>query len=71
MNISIPYGDNLLIELEVVVVDVDVPYLLGLPTLDKHAICIDDVREVKVCTNPKLELPISRKGGHKFYEWDY
>ena len=59
---------NPLMELEVDVLDVDVPLLLGLLPLDKHGIYINSVTEGMICSNPKLEQPISIKGGQLFYE---
>lgn len=65
----IPYANDKRMDIDIDVVDVNVPLLLGLPTLDEYKMYVNNVEDLIVCTSPKWSSPITRKFGHLYYEW--
>ena len=55
-------------ELMVGILEVNVPLLIGLPTLDEYKLYVNNVTDKLVCIEPEWSHPITRKRGHLFYE---
>ena len=70
MTIRVLYATGRTMVLNIDVVDVNVPLLFELDTLDNHKMYINNVEDVLVCTEPSYEHPITWKFGHLFYEWE-
>ena len=70
-HLRIPYAGSNFMMLELDVVDIDVPLLLGLDTLDKYSLYCNNVKNQLVCENPKWIHNMSRKYGHLYYVWEY
>jgi hypothetical protein len=57
------------VELNVDVIGADVPFLVGLDTMDALAITTDTVLNVLKCPKEGWSIPLVRKHGHVFLEW--
>ena len=55
-------------ELDIYIVDANVPMVFGLNNLDEFKMYINNVENVLIGTMPKWEHLITRKLGHLFYE---
>eukprot|EP00171_Calliarthron_tuberculosum_P000524 IDg524t1 len=67
---KIPYADDREIVVELDVVNLNVPLLIGLDVLDKYKLFVDTVENKIVCKNPKWEAPLKRARGHVYYTWN-
>ena len=70
INIRIPIKHHRVIKLDVDVVDVNVPFLLGLDFLDKYKMYPNTVENKMVCPDLDINIPLVRKHGHIFIEWE-
>eukprot|EP00170_Pyropia_yezoensis_P002017 contig_8609_g2021 len=61
--------DCFMILIEVDVVDVNVPLLLGLDFLDEHKMNVNNTTKMLICVNKGIQVPLVRKMGHIFFEW--
>lgn len=52
------------------IVDADVPLLLGLDYLDREKLLADNLSNKLVCIDDGWELPIIRRNGHMFIDWN-
>lgn len=57
--------------IEVDIVKIDVPLLIGLDIMDKHHLYVNTVQNLLVCEKPEWNILVVRKRGHIYYEWDY
>jgi hypothetical protein len=57
-------------ELDIDVVSTDIPFLVGLDTLDSLGITADTVMNVLKCPGDEWSLPLVRKLGHVYLEWN-
>lgn len=48
-QLRVPYSDSRYMQLDVDVVEIDVPLLIGLGVMDKHNIYVDNVDNLLVC----------------------
>jgi len=55
--------------LHVDVVPLDVPLLLGLDTLDKYGLYVNNVTNYLVSDGRGIAVPLQRKGGHIYLVW--
>ena len=55
--------------MDVDVVPADVPFLVGLDTMDKYGFYVNTVVNKLVCTKFKWKMDIVRKLGHTYLEW--
>eukprot|EP00170_Pyropia_yezoensis_P002014 contig_8608_g2018 len=65
----IPITDCFMILIEVDVVDINVPLILGLDFLDEHKMYVNNTTNMLVCVNEGIQVPLVRKTGHIFFEW--
>jgi len=70
MDIDVPLGSTFIMRLTVEVVDLNVPFLLGLDVMDKYRLYVNTVSNHLVCVNEGVDLPVVRKYGHVYYDWD-
>lgn len=71
LTIRIPLADDYFLELTVDVVDVNVPLLFGLDTLDKFHMYANTVLNRLVCEAYSVTMPLVRKLGHVYYVWEH
>ena len=69
-EVKVLYGQDKLVLLRLDVIEVNIPILLGLDTLDKFKMYVNNVLDLLTCMKPPWEQPITRKNGHLFYEWE-
>ena len=50
------------------VIEVNMSLLLGLVTLDKFKMYVNNLLDLLICMQPPWEHLITRKNGHLFYE---
>ena len=66
----VPLPDNSYLPLRIDVVEADVPLLVGLDVMDREQLIADNCQNLLVSKRKNWSLPISRKHGHMFVEWD-
>ena len=69
MPIRIPTGNGGFLPLNVEVVDIDVPLLIGLDFLKKEKLYPDTVDNKLVCKESAWHVPLTQKFGHLYYDW--
>jgi len=52
------------------IVDADIPLLLGLDYMDKEKLLADNLKNMLICEENGWTLPITRRKGHMFVEWN-
>lgn len=70
IDIRVPLGDGHYTTLAVDVVEIDVPFLLGLDTLDALSLYVNNVDKKLECDDRGIAMPLYRKGKHLYLEWD-
>lgn len=68
--VRIPITDSFMILIEIDVVAINVPLLLGLDFLDRHNMYVNNTTNRLVCVNEGIQVPLVRKMGHIFFEWE-
>ena len=71
VRIVIPTGTSEVLRLTVSIVDADVPFLLGLDTLDAARAFVDNVDNVLRFKDKSITIPLVRKLGHVYLEWSF
>ena len=66
----LPLPGNKYLPLFIDVVDADVPLLVGLDVLDSEQLIPDNCTNLLISKEEGWSLPITRKHGHMFVEWD-
>lgn len=69
--VRIPTPDGGFLPLEIDVVKANIPMLIGLEVLDQNQLVADNLDNELVSKRGKWSLPITRKNGHLFVEWDF
>lgn len=69
VHVRIPITNALYLPLDVDVVDLDVPFLLGLNVLDAHKMYINKVSNELVRVTYNVVTPIVRMYGHAYLVW--
>ena len=62
--IVIPYARGYVMHLHLDVVDVRIPLLLGIDTIDIYRFCFNKVSDELVCIHPRWSAPVKRKLGY-------
>ena len=70
IRIALPSGKNDLKPLTINIVDVDVPFLLGLDELDNSRMYVDNVDNLLRFKDRPFSLPLTRKLGHIYLTWN-
>eukprot|EP00170_Pyropia_yezoensis_P000100 contig_943_g101 len=63
----IPITNCFMILIEVDVVDINVPMLLGLDFLDENKMYVNKTTNTLICLNESIQVPLVRKKGHIFF----
>jgi len=71
LDIRAPITDEFIIIMAVDVIKLNVPFLLGLDTLDRYKIYVNNVTDELVCVNEGVNLPTTCSDGHVFYSWEW
>jgi len=53
------------------VITLNVPFLLGLDTLDRYKMYVNNITDELVCVNDGISLPTIRSDGHVYYSWEW
>ena len=69
LSVHIPLSPTFYLPLHVDVVPLDVPLLLGLDTLDKYGLYVNNVTNYLVSDGRGIAVPLQRKGGHIYLVW--
>jgi len=71
LDIRVPFSEELIIIMVVDVIMRNVPFLLGLETLDRYKMYVINVTDELVCVKEGINLPTIRSDGHAYYrrEW--
>ena len=69
--IRIPTSDESFLFLDIDVVQANVPMLVGLDILDRYYLVPDNVENLLVDKKANWKMPITRKFGHLYLEWDF
>lgn len=69
VDVRVPISPTLYANLIVDVVEVDVPFLLGLDALDALALYVKNVDDKLNCDKRGIFTPLARKHGHIYQEW--
>jgi hypothetical protein len=67
--IRIPTANGAFLSVQVAVVDIDIPFLLGLEFLTKEFLYADTVDDILVCKSGKWQVPLAHKFGHIYHDW--
>eukprot|EP00170_Pyropia_yezoensis_P002751 contig_11549_g2756 len=70
LTMRVPLAVDFFMELSMDVVDVNVPLLLGLDTLDKFHMYANTVLNRLVCEAYSVSVPLVRKLGHVYFVWE-
>lgn len=70
MEFRIPLSGNRYLPVIADIVNADIPLLIGLDYLDREQILPDNIQNKLICETESWELPIIRRMGHMFVEWD-
>ena len=68
--VRLPTPDGSYIRFEMDVIKINIPMLLGLDLLDQHSLVADNVDNLLVSKTIGWSIPITRKLGHLYVEWD-
>lgn len=68
--IKVPVDEGNHIDLNVDVVDLDIPLIIGLDVLRGHKLLVNYIDNTMHFCNFKINRPIKHKLGHMFLEWD-
>ncbi|OSX74487.1 hypothetical protein BU14_0287s0006 [Porphyra umbilicalis] len=69
LHVKVPYANNLFLPMEVDVVALNVPILLGLDTMDANQMFLDDMSNKLVFVAYTVSIQVVRKYGHAYIEW--
>lgn len=69
LDVRVPIAQDFFLMLTVDVIDLNVPLLLGLETMDQHRMYFNNTTNTLMCLNEGVGLPVVRKLGHAYYEW--
>lgn len=67
--VRMPVPGHSIIEVKVEIVSPNIPMLIGLDTLDKFGIYVNNIQNLLVHDKIKWGIPLIRKGGHMYYNW--
>lgn len=67
----IPFAADFVLSLRVDVIDLNVPLLLGMSTMDEHGMYANTVANQMVREDPGATAPLVRKLGHVYLEWTH
>lgn len=70
IRVNVPIAAEFYASLDVDIVDLDVPFLFGLDTLDELALYVNNVEDRLKCDRRGIRTPLTRKNKHIFLEWD-
>lgn len=68
-RLALPFNKGYL-PIQADIVDADVPLLIGLDYLDREKLLADNISNQLICKKQGWKLPITRRNGHMFLEWD-
>ncbi|OSX76497.1 hypothetical protein BU14_0188s0015 [Porphyra umbilicalis] len=71
LDIRVPITAEFIIIMAVDVIKLNVPFLLGLDTLDRYKMYVNNVTDELVCVNEGVSLPTTRSDGHVYYSWEW
>lgn len=69
LDIRVLIAPTMYATLRVDVVDVDIPFLMGLDALDALALCVNMVENKLKCDLRGIATPLTRTYGHVYLEW--
>jgi len=69
VSIRLPVANDYFLLLVVNVIALNVPFLLGLYTLDLHRMYVNNVTNRLVCVSEGVAVPLVRKFGHIYLDW--
>ena len=69
LSVHIPLSQTFYLLLRVDIVPLDIPLLLGLDTLDKYGLYVNNVTNRLVSDGRGIAAPLQRKGGHIYLVW--
>jgi len=69
LSVHIPLSPTFYLPLRVDIVPLDIPLLLGLDTLDKYGLYVNNVTNRLVSDGRGITAPLQRKGGHIYLVW--
>ena len=69
VSIRLPVANDYFLPLIVNVIVLNVPFLLGLDTLDLHRMYVNNVTNRLVCVDEGVAVPLVRKFGHIYLDW--
>ncbi|OSX76963.1 hypothetical protein BU14_0166s0003 [Porphyra umbilicalis] len=71
LDIRGPITAELIIIMAVDVIKLNVPFLLGLDTLDRYKMYFNNVTDELVFVNEGVSLPTTHSDGHVYYSWEW
>jgi len=71
LAIRVPITAELIIIMAVDVIMLNVPFLLGLDTIDRYKMYVKKVTDELVRVNEGIRLPTIRSDGHVYYRWEW
>lgn len=71
LRVRVPVARDFFLSLLVDVVDLDIPFLIGLYTLDAHDMHANTVTNMLVCVNESLKVPLVRNLGQIYLYWGH
>lgn len=69
LHVRVPLANDLHLPLDVDVVDLNIPFLFGLDTMDANKMYLDNVSNKLVCASYQVSVPVVCKHGHAYREW--
>ena len=71
LDIRVPISEDYFLPLKIEVVNIDIPFLLGLDSMTKYGMVLDIHARTLSSKLDGWEVPLIRKRGHFYYEWDF
>lgn len=70
IEIPVPISNDYYIPVMTEVVNIDIPFLLGLDTMTKNGMVLDTKRQTLSSNSDGWKVSLVRKRGHLYYDWE-
>lgn len=70
LQIRIPVGKQGMIPLSVDIIEANIPFLIGIDVMDKYKFYVNTVSNELICPSASWKVPLTRKFGHVYLEWN-
>ena len=71
LDIRVPISEDYFLPLKIDIVNIDIPFLLGLDSMTRYGMVLDIHAQTLSSWLDGWEVPLIGKRGHVYYEWDF